>query len=297
MPADVLARIALLCSGVAAGALALALLLSWVSLLPGVVHSPAGVHPRLARLRPAASLTRQVVGGTVWLAFAALTAAIAIQAVAAGRPPLASQYEFAVAFAWGTLGVSLFLRRRLGGYTAAPAVLLLALGCLVYASTLPSAIAPPVPALQNPLLLGLHVGCAVVAYGANAVAFAAGALFLVQSAVTARAGAPSRRLPPPRVLDEMGYSAVLVGFPMLGATLLLGSWWSAIAWGSWWSWDPKQSATLATWLLYAVYLHTRVGREWQGRASAALLVLGFAATLLTFAGNLFFGGMHGYAGV
>ncbi len=168
---------------------------------------------------------------------------------------------------------------------------------LLYASTLPSTLIEPSPALQNPLLLTLHVGCAVVAYGANAVAFVAGLLFLMQHVLTRQAGRAPSFLPPASVLDDLGYRSVMLGFPLLGAVLLLGSWWSAVAWGSYWSWDPKQSATLATWLIYGAYLHVRVVREWQGTGAALLLVLGFAATLLTYFGNLFFGGLHSYAGV
>lgn len=231
------------------------------------------------------------------LAFALVTVSLVVRAAAAGRPPFANQYEFAVAFGWGALGAALLLARdrRLGA--VAVVCRAVALGLLLYASTLPATLLPPAPALQSPLILALHVGAAVAAYGANAVAFAAAALFLVQEGLRARAGTYSPRLPAVRALDELSYKAVMVGFPMLALTLLLGSWWSALAWGSYWSWDPKQSATLATWLVYAAYLHTRLKREWQGKASAALLVLGFAATLFTYAGNLFFDGMHSYSGL
>ncbi len=291
-----LARVALLGYFAAGTVLGLALLSSWIGLvgtrmLAGsrLPSSPSGAHT--LRIPPSS-----VARGLVWLGFAALSLSVAARTAAAGRPPYANQYEFAVAFAWTVLAGYLLLPRERVVRGLTPAVLALALGLLLYASTLPSAITPPVPALQNRLLLGLHVGCALVAYGANAVAFVAALLFLAQRQVRVRSGWV-RVLPDARLLDELGYGAVMVSFPMLGATLLLGSWWSSIAWGSYWSWDPKQSATLATWLVYAAYLHTRVNREWQGRGSALLLVLGFCATLLTFAGNLFFGGLHSYAGV
>jgi cytochrome c-type biogenesis protein CcsB len=230
-----------------------------------------------------------------WLGLLTLTASITARGLAAGRPPYANQYEFAIAFAWGTLAIYLLLRRT--STTLLPAVLTLVLGLLLYAGMLPSEITPPVPALQNRLILALHVGCAVVAYGANGVAFTAACLFLIQLAIQRHTGETSRRLPDLSALDALGYRAVMLGFPMLGAVLLLGSWWSWVAWGSYWSWDPKQSATLATWLLYGAYLHSRTVRERQGLLSALLLIAGFGSTLLTYLGNLFFGGLHSYSGL
>ena len=52
-----------------------------------------------------------------------------------------------------------------------------------------------------------------------------------------------------------------------------------------------------TWLLYGAYLHARVVRGWRGNKAAVLLLAGFGATLLTYFGNLFFGGLHSYAGL
>jgi ABC-type transport system involved in cytochrome c biogenesis permease subunit len=78
---------------------------------------------------------------------------------------------------------------------------------------------------------------------------------------------------------------------------VLGAVWAEQAWGTYWSWDPKETASLVTWLIYGAYLHARVVRGWRGRRAAWLLMLGFGAILLTFFGNLFFGGLHSYSGV
>jgi cytochrome c-type biogenesis protein CcsB len=163
------------------------------------------------------------------------------------------------------------------------------IGLLTYAATVPRDVQPLVPALQNQTLLTVHVAAAIIAYGAFAVGFAAGVLYLVQRHDTVR------WLPSSVVLDEIGYKAVVVGFPLLALTILLGAIWAEIAWGTYWSWDPKETASLATWLIYGGYLHARVVRDWRGKRSAILLIGGFAATLLTYYGNLFFGGMHSYA--
>ena len=84
----------------------------------------------------------------------------------------------------------------------------------------------------------------------------------------------------------------MLTFPLLTIMIVLGAIWADIAWGSYWSWDPKETAALVTGL---VYLHARVVGSWRGRRAAWLLVLGFAAVLFTYFGNLFFGGLHSYA--
>lgn len=221
-------------------------------------------------------------------AFLFLTAAILFRSIAAGHGPFSNMYEFSLAFAWGALALYLFFeyqyRLRALGLLVPP----VALGLLIYATTVPSDIEPLVPALQNDLLLTAHVAVAVIAYGAFALAFASALLYLFQRKDRVR------WLPRAVVLDEIGYKAVVVGFPAMALTIILGALWADIAWGSYWSWDPKETASLVTWLIYGGYLHARVVRGWRGDRSALLLIAGFGATLFTYYGNLFFGGLHSY---
>ena len=220
--------------------------------------------------------------------FAFLTASLVFRAIASGHGPFSNMYEFSLAFGWGALALFLYFQFQYRLRTLALLVLPIALGLLAYATTVPSEITPLVPALQNDLLLTVHVAVAIIAYGAFAIAFGAAVLFLIQRRDTVR------WLPKKVLLDEIGYKAVMVGFPMMALVIILGALWADIAWGTYWSWDPKETASLVTWLLYGAYLHARVLRGWRGERSAALLILGFGATLFTYYGNLFFGGLHSY---
>ena len=104
-------------------------------------------------------------------------------------------------------------------------------------------------------------------------------------------------LPSHRTLDEVAYRAVIIGFPIFATMIILGSWWAAIAWSRYWGWDPKETAALVTWLVYAVYLHARNQRAWAGRPAALLLVVGFGMVLVTYSGSLWFNGLHAYSGL
>ncbi len=227
----------------------------------------------------------------VYLGLAFLTASLIFRTVATGHGPFANMYEFSIAFAWGTLAMYAYFERRYRERALGLIALPVALAMLLYAMTIPATIDPLVPALQNNLLLSVHVAVAIVAYGTFSVAFAAAILYLVQGE-NGRRGLPSRGL-----LDEISYKAVVVGFPFLTLTIVLGAVWAEVAWGTYWSWDPKETASLVTWLIYGSYLHARVVRGWRGERAAWLLLLGFAATLFTYFGNLFFGGLHSYSGL
>jgi ABC-type transport system involved in cytochrome c biogenesis permease subunit len=281
-----------------------------LSLIAYVLYAASGV--RAARLATAgAPMTTGRVGfvsgprtatighyATIlgWLGFALLGASLVFRTFATGHGPFSNMYEFSIAFAWGILGAYLWFEhryhQRILGLIAIPA----ALGLLLYAIYLAasegaSSVEPLVPALQNNLLLSVHVATAIVAYGSFTIAFAAALLFLIQPE-SGRWG-----LPKPQILDEIGYRAIVIGFPFLTLTIVLGALWADVAWGRYWGWDPKETASLVTWFIYGAYLHARVMRGWRGRKAAILLIVGFGATLLTYFGNLFFGGLHSYSGL
>lgn len=211
----------------------------------------------------------------VYLALAFLTASLIFRTIATGHGPFANMYEFSIAFAWGALAMYAYFERRYRQRVLGLIALPISLAMLLYAMTIPATIEPLVPALQNNLLLSVHVAVAIVAYGTFTVAFAAAILFLVQGE-SGRRGLPSREL-----LDEISYKAVVVGFPFLTLTIVLGAVWAEVAWGTYWSWDPKETWSLITWAIYLVLLHLRtIG--WRGRKMAFLSIIGFVFVLISF---------------
>jgi len=97
-------------------------------------------------------------------------------------------------------------------------------------------------------------------------------------------------------MDRFIYQTATVGFIFLTLGILTGAVWAETAWGRYWSWDPKETASLITWFIYAALLHARLVRGWQGRPIAWLAVLGFAAVIFTYLGVSFLlGGLHSYA--
>jgi cytochrome c-type biogenesis protein CcsB len=222
----------------------------------------------------------------------ALGGSLLLRAILVERGPWGNLYEFSVAFGFSIVVGYLVLQRRYPIRSIGFIPVGVALALLLYASSLPSQIQPLQPALQNAPLLTIHVGMAVVSYGIFATSFAAGVAYLVQGKEDRFAWLPSHK-----VLDEVAYKAVIIGFPIFATMIILGSWWASIAWSRYWGWDPKETASLVTWLTYAVYLHARNRRSWAGRPAALLLVVGFGMVLVTYSGSLWFSGLHAYSGL
>jgi cytochrome c-type biogenesis protein CcsB len=96
-------------------------------------------------------------------------------------------------------------------------------------------------------------------------------------------------------LDNLSYRIIGLGFPLLTIGILSGAVWANEAWGSYWSWDPKETWALLTWLVFAIYLHTRITRGWNGQKSAIMASLGFVTVWICFLGvNLLGEGLHSY---
>jgi cytochrome c-type biogenesis protein CcsB len=100
------------------------------------------------------------------------------------------------------------------------------------------------------------------------------------------------------MLDDITYKSIAVGFPLftLGG-LIMGAIWANSAWGKYWTWDPKETWSLITWFVYALYLHARFVGGWRGKRVAILSVVGFIAVIFTYLGvNLVLSGLHSYGG-
>jgi cytochrome c-type biogenesis protein CcsB len=98
--------------------------------------------------------------------------------------------------------------------------------------------------------------------------------------------------------DNISYRFIGLGFPFLTLGIISGAVWANQAWGSYWSWDPKETWALIAWLVFAVYLHTRITKSWQGKRPAYIATLGFFTVWICYLGVNFLGkGLHSYGWV
>ncbi|MEK7376343.1 MAG: c-type cytochrome biogenesis protein CcsB [Candidatus Margulisiibacteriota bacterium] len=207
---------------------------------------------------------------------------------ASGRLPFSNLYESMTSFAWGIvliyLIVEIVYKIKEIGAIAVPVAFLATL----YASTLDKSIEPLMPALQSNWLIA-HVGVAIIAYGIFAISFGAAVLYMLKEYFDLK------WLPDKEKLDELTYKLIALAFPFLTLVVVTGAVWAEQAWGTYWSWDPKETWSLITWLIYLGYLHSRLVLKWKGKVSVWLAIIGFLAVVFTYLGVSFLlSGLHSY---
>jgi len=90
------------------------------------------------------------------------------------------------------------------------------------------------------------------------------------------------RQPDVKVLDELNYRAIAIGFFLYTIGMATGAYRCKIIWGKYWSWDPSEVSSLAMWLMYAFVLHGRYQRWWGPRMTGALAITAFIVSVLCF---------------
>lgn len=210
-----------------------------------------------------------------------------------GHAPLSNIYESLVFFAW-TIGVIYLVveyryKNRVIGCFAVP----LAFFALAYASFGTTAkIQPLIPALKSNWLIA-HVVTCFIGYAAFAIAFGISVMYLMKKDDPVESGMLGR-LPNAFMLDELTHQLIMFGFLFLTVGIITGAVWANSAWGRYWGWDPKETWSFITWLIYAALLHFRLMRGWRGKRIAVLSIIGFAAVMFTYFGVNLLPGLHSY---
>jgi cytochrome c-type biogenesis protein CcsB len=103
-------------------------------------------------------------------------------------------------------------------------------------------------------------------------------------------------LPPAATLDRVAYRMIAFGFPVWTFGVICGAIWAQEAWGRYWGWDPKETWSFITWVIFAGYLHARATSGWRGTRAAVIALVGFVSLFVTYyAVNLWIAGLHSYA--
>ena len=234
--------------------------------------------------------------GIASLGFIIHTLALILRTFESGHAPFTNMYESLSFFAWASILAYVLVEFRYKIQKAEPYFMLFVVAVMALASSplIPKGAMPLVPALQS-YWLWLHVSVTLLGEAFFAVAFITSIMYLVADSREKKGKARKSGLTSER-LDSISYRCVALGFPLftLGG-LVFGMVWAYKAWGSYWSWDPKETWSLITWFVFALYLHTRIVMGWKGRRSAFVAIIGFLAAMFTYFGvNYLITGLHSY---
>ncbi|MFE1781170.1 c-type cytochrome biogenesis protein CcsB [Streptomyces sp. NPDC059506] len=242
------------------------------------------------------------------LAFLIHLAGVVTRGLSVERAPWANMYEFSTTFSMVAVGVYLGLLaagkkvRWIGLFLITTVLLDLGLALTVLYTESDQL----VPALQSPWLI-VHVACAIICGASFYVGAVSSLAYLVRDSYESRLEAGRtmrlstvwRRLPSAATLDKLAYRVNAIVFPLWTFTIIAGAIWAEAAWGRYWGWDPKETWSFITWVVYAAYLHARATAGWKGRKAAYLALIAFACWIFNYYGvNMFVtGSLHSYAGV
>jgi cytochrome c-type biogenesis protein CcsB len=230
--------------------------------------------------------------------------------IAAQHFPLSNLYESLLFLSWTMtfihLGLSNYNFKWLGMITTPTALMFNGFASFSLPEEMQLA-GPLVPALQSNWLM-MHVTLMIISYGTLILGSLIAMIFLVVNEFVNYPVSPEDILSEnyqsaqkneeksiTEALDNVSYRLVGLGFPLLTIGIISGAVWANEAWGSYWSWDPKETWALITWLNFAIYLHTRLNKGWQGKKAAYVATIGFILIWVCYLGvNLLGKGLHSY---
>ncbi|GAB4276348.1 MAG: cytochrome c biogenesis protein CcsA [Coriobacteriia bacterium] len=230
----------------------------------------------------------RVLSAALWVSLAGLaphTAAVVVRWVRVGHGPYLGYYEVVSSFAWFSvvvLGLLVLKWRSLNLL----GVLLMPVATLLIGSAMftPKAAMEITPRLAS-WWLTLHVTFAKVSYAAFIASFVLAVAYLMRErGGGGRLAGVLEKLPRQEVLDDLSFRFVGFGFIVLGMMIGAGAIWANEAWGRYWGWDPIETWSLVSWLVYAAYLHTRLTLGWRGRKSAWFAALALPVVLFALIG-------------
>ncbi|HWI41570.1 MAG TPA: cytochrome c biogenesis protein CcsA [Verrucomicrobiae bacterium] len=220
------------------------------------------------------------------LGFVAHTVAIAARYAAQGHLPWSGDYENSLMGGWfivaGTIFVGWRSRDRQGLATVTLPFVITMMGFGVMRNPLLT----PMAASLKTFWLYVHVYFAWLCFGAYTLAMAAGVLYLLKLRAVRQGSVNSAfdEFPALERLDELIFSYVVFGFIMDSMMLVAGSMWAKDLWGSYWSWDPVETWSLVSYLIYGVAIHLRLTMGWRGTKLAWLAIAALVTVIISFFG-------------
>src|SRR5271165_886706 len=164
---------------------------------------------------------------------------------------------------------------------------------IVFILTFISAIGQNPVMITSPLLrngwIFVHIVLIFTGYAGLFLSFGASLLYLVQerSLKAKRQTALLTWLPPLQTIDDIGYRALLFGFPFMTFGLVTGSVLAIEKYGPMFFYDPKILLSFMMWAVYMLLLYTRWSSGWRGRRAAFMATFAFVIAISAWAANYF----------
>jgi len=236
-------------------------------------------------------LSLLVIGGFLFHTFG-----LGIRWYISGHSPMSNGYESLLFISWVTVIVGLAFGRKSSLTLAATAVLASLTLMVAHLSFMDPEITPLVPVLQS-YWLTLHVSVITASYGFLGLGAILGLTNMILYTLNTK---KSRRLALISIdeLSVISYRSLTLGLYFLTIGTFLGAVWANESWGRYWGWDPKETWSLITMMVYAFVLHAKNIKGLKSIFTYNVMsVWAFSSVLMTYFGvNYYLSGLHSYAG-
>ncbi|MFO7575835.1 MAG: c-type cytochrome biogenesis protein CcsB [Bacteroidales bacterium] len=213
-----------------------------------------------------------------------------------GHSPMSNGYESMIFISWVTLLAGFIFGRKSWFAMSATAVLAGLTLLVAHMSFMDPEITALVPVLQS-YWLTLHVSVITASYAF----FGLGALLGLISLLLIIFASVRNVKQVGKTLDELAainYQSLTLGLYFLTIGTFLGAIWANESWGRYWGWDPKETWSLITIIIYAFVIHSRNIPGMKDLYTFNVMSLfAIASVLMTYFGvNYYLSGLHSYAG-
>jgi len=224
------------------------------------------------------------------------TLGLGIRWYISGHSPMSNGYESMLFISWVTLLAGLIFSRRSLLTLAATSVLGGLTLMVAHLSFMDPEITNLVPVLRS-YWLTLHVSVITGSYGFLGLGAILGIIVLVMMLFIH----DGNRARISAVIDELtviNYRTLTLGLYFLTIGTFLGAIWANESWGRYWGWDPKETWSLITIIVYTLVTHSRMMPGMKETYIFNLLSLfALSSVLMTYFGvNYYLSGLHSYAG-
>ena len=247
------------------------------------------------RGRKETSLVVKILGWLLFAGFLFHTFGLGLRWYIAGHSPMSNGYESMIFISWVTLLAGFIFSRKSAFALSATAVLASMTLMVAHLSFMDPEITNLVPVLKS-YWLTLHVSVITGSYGFLGLGAILG-LIIMMLLLFSNSGNRERISATIDELTVINYKTLTLGLYFLTIGTFLGAVWANESWGRYWGWDPKETWSLITIIIYSIVIHSRNIPGMKDIFTFNLLSLfAFSSVLMTYFGvNYYLSGMHSYA--
>ncbi len=217
-----------------------------------------------------------------------------MRALVSGRSPIANMYETVMLTGLGGLVLGAIIVYNFKLKQLLPLGFVINLICLFmmrFATTmLDGKIKPLVPVLRDNFWLSTHVSTVTLSYACFALACLVGNYLLIMDVFSKD---QRNKL---ELWNKAIRIIIQIGVVFLATGIILGGIWADYSWGRFWGWDPKETWSLISLIVYIIILHGRYVGWFKGIVFTMISTIGFLFILMTWFGvnYILSAGLHSY---